>query len=81
MSASANDFRPVSEWIDLVKDPNSAFHSRMSEIYDGADRLQAVGVKMCLATLEAFADAYGADGKAILVRATGRVNLVGMHVV
>ncbi|MBA7650345.1 Galactokinase [subsurface metagenome] len=35
---------------------------------------------MCLRTLEAFAKAYGADCSVIIVRSTGRVNLVGTHI-
>ena len=72
--------RQVSGWIELLKDTNSAFHSRLEQIYGDKKNLKAEAAQMCLRTLEAFADAYGADHSVIIVRSVGRVNLVGTHI-
>ncbi len=82
--------RSVSSWIELVKDAGSAFHKRLNQIYGNNDDLRNAAAQMCLRTLQAFADAYGADRPpaclrqedrgVIIVRSIGRVNLVGTHV-
>jgi len=72
--------RLVSGWIELLKDTNSAFHSRLDQIYGDNGNLKAEAAQMCLRTLEAFANRYGADRSVIIVRSTGRINLVGTHI-
>jgi N-acetylgalactosamine kinase len=72
--------RPVSDWIALLRDTNSAFHGRLSQIYGDSDDLKREGVELCLRTLEAFADRYGPGRSVIIVRSTGRVNLLGTHI-
>ena len=73
-------WRPVNSWIELLKDTNSAFHNRLNQIYSNNDDLKTEAAQMCLRTLEAFAKEYGADRSVIVVRSTGRVNLVGTHI-
>ncbi len=72
--------RAVSKWIELVNDTNGAFHKRLNEIYGGDECLKAEAAKMCLRTLETFARTYGPDRNVIIVRSTGRVNLLGTHI-
>jgi len=80
MTVETSGQRPVSGWIGLLKDTNSAFHSRLDQIYGDNEGLKTEAAQMCLRTLEAFANAYGADRSVIIVRSTGRVNLVGTHI-
>jgi len=80
MAVETSGRRLVSGWIELLKDTNSAFHSRLDQIYGDNGDLKAEAAQMCLRTLEAFANAYGADRSVIIVRSTGRINLVGTHI-
>ncbi len=72
--------RLVDNWIDLIEDANSEFHRRLDEIYGDNCDLKSEAARMCRRTLEAFADAYGPDRNVIVIRSTGRVNLVGTHI-
>ena len=72
--------RSVSDWIKLIKDTNSAFHKKLGQIYGDNGGMKSQSAEMCLQTLEAFSRAYGKDGSVLIVRSTGRVNLVGTHV-
>jgi N-acetylgalactosamine kinase len=72
--------RPVSSWIKLIKDTNSAFHKKLGQIYGENGGVKSRATDMCLRTLETFSRAYGTDGSVLIVRSTGRVNLVGTHV-
>ncbi len=72
--------RPVDGWIDLVEDPNSAFHRRLDEIYGDNYDLKREAARMCRRTLEAFADRYAPGRDVMVIRSAGRVNLVGTHI-
>jgi len=72
--------RPVSDWIKLIKDTKSAFHKKLSQIYGDNENIKSKAAEMCLQTLEAFGRAYGRNRSVIIVRSTGRVNLVGTHI-
>ncbi len=80
MAVEIDGQRPVSSWIELVKDTSSAFHNGLNQIYGNNDDMKTEAAQMCLRTLEAFAKAYGADRSVIIVRSIGRVNLVGTHI-
>jgi N-acetylgalactosamine kinase len=80
MAAKINGQRRVSDWINLVKDKNSAFHRRLSQIYGDNTDLAIKAAQMCLHTLEAFASSYGPGRDVIIVRSAGRINLVGTHI-
>jgi len=72
--------RPVSSWIELIRDTRSTFHDKLHQIYGDNDDLKAEAARMCLETLEAFAQRYAADRSVIIVRSAGRVNLLGTHI-
>lgn len=72
--------RPVSGWIGLIKETNSAFHKKLGQIYGDNEDIKSRAADMCLRTLEAFSRAYGRESGVLIVRSTGRVNLVGTHV-
>ena len=80
MTVEYSGLRPVSIWIELIKDTNSAFHGRLEQIYGDNEDIKSEAAQMCLRTLEAFAKAYGTDRSVIIVRSPGRVNLVGTHI-
>jgi len=80
MVVEDNGRRPLDGWIDLVEDTNSAFHRRLDEIYGDNCDLKREAARMCRRTLEAFADRYAPGRDVIVIRSTGRVNLVGTHI-
>jgi len=80
MAVEYPGLRPVSSLIKLIKDTNSAFHKKLGQIYGNNGGMKSRAAEMCLQTLEAFGRAYGKDGSVLIVRSTGRVNLVGTHV-
>jgi len=80
MVADNGGCQPVDGWIDLVEDTNSAFHSRLDEVYGDNGDLKREAAWMCRRTLEAFADRYAPGRDVMVIRSTGRVNLVGTHI-
>lgn len=80
MSNENRGCRPIVSWIELIDSNGSSFYDRLDEIYDGNCDLKAEAAQMCLQTLLAFADRYGANGSVFVIRSTGRVNLVGTHI-
>jgi len=80
MVVEDNGRRPLDGWIDLVEDTNSAFHRRLDEIYGDNCDLKREAARMCRRTLEAFADRYAPGRDVMVIRSTGRVNLVGTHI-
>jgi N-acetylgalactosamine kinase len=80
MAASIPGRRPISSWLDLIRDQDSAFGNKLHHICGGHPDLKDEASQMCLRTLEAFADRYGPDRSVLLVRSAGRVNVVGTHI-
>jgi N-acetylgalactosamine kinase len=80
MPFEISGLQPVSSWIELIRDTNSTFHKKLHQIYADNDDLKLEAAKMCLHTLEAFAERYAADRSVLVIRSTGRVNLLGTHI-
>jgi N-acetylgalactosamine kinase len=80
MPFEISGLRPVSSWIELIRDRNDAFISKLHQIYGDNDDLKIEAVRMCLLSLGAFADRYGADRNVTIIRSAGRVNLLGTHI-
>lgn len=80
MAVTIRGRRPVNGWIDLIKDTDSAFHKTLDHIYGNNSDLKNEAVRMCLCTLEAFAERFGPDRSVLVIRSTGRVNVVGTHI-
>lgn len=80
MVTEINNLRPVSEWIALVSNSNGPFAEKLREIYGDDEKLKREATDMCLRTLEAFGDKFSPERKVIIVRSTGRLNLLGTHI-
>ena len=80
MSSKISGLQPVSDWIKLIDDTNSNFHKKLRQIYGDNDDLRNEAARMCLRTLESFAERYAADRSVLVIRSTGRVNLLGTHI-
>ncbi len=80
MPAEVEGARPIREWLSLLDDRQSAFYRKLAEIYGRGGDLIAAPARLCRRAVEAFGAAYGQEQSAIIVRSTGRINLMGMHV-
>ena len=80
MSIRTKAVRPITEWISLVEDTNGPFHDRLDSIYGDDEVAKSKAAKMCLQALKAFLQEYGENCDVIVIRSTGRVNLLGTHV-
>jgi N-acetylgalactosamine kinase len=80
MPSEISGLRPVSTWIELIRDRNSDFISKLHQIYGDNDDLKTEAVRMCLCSLGAFAAKYGADRNVLIIRSAGRINLLGTHI-
>jgi N-acetylgalactosamine kinase len=80
MPSKISGLQPVSSWIELIRDTNSTFHKKLRQIYGDNDELRNEAAQMCLRTLESFAERYAADCSVLVIRSTGRVNLLGTHI-
>lgn len=80
MALNVRGRRSVGDWIALIKNQDNPFNSRLERIYGDNQDLKAEAARMCLCCLEKFAEIYGKDSGVIIVRSTGRVNLLGTHI-
>ncbi len=80
MPFEISGLKSINNWIELIKNTSSTFHRKLHKIYGDNDDLKIEAADMCLRTLEEFAQRYTADRSVLLVRSTGRVNLLGTHI-
>jgi len=80
MSCQVSGCRPVKEWLSQLDDRQSALCRKLNEIYAGDEELSREAARVCRTALQAFGDCWSPDRSAMLVRSTGRINLLGMHV-
>lgn len=71
--------QPLDVWQKLLDDPDSSLQVKLSEIYGGRDLVQRPAALLRRA-IEEFGRSYGSNRSVFVVRSTGRVNLLGMHV-
>jgi len=72
--------RKVSQYCRLFAEDRAAVHAALRPIYGDEPEVLEQKRRLLQRTADAFAEAFGPDGDAIVVRSTGRVNLLGMHV-
>ncbi len=80
MAVEVGGLRPLSDWIALIKEENSAFENKLGQIYGENEDLKAEAAWMSLRCLEDFADRYGTNRSVLIIRSAGRVNLLGTHI-
>ncbi len=72
--------RKISRWRELLGEGRRGARSALAGIYGREGEVLEAKRLLFRRAADAFAEAFGADAEAILVRSTGRVNLLGMHV-
>jgi len=73
-------FRPVQRWQALFQSPPAGLKRRLREIYGPHDARWQHRLDAYKCVLGLFARRFGNDRPACIVRAPGRVNLMGRHV-
>jgi len=63
----------------MLADPQSALHEKIIALYGGAELIERP-LQLLRRTVDEFARSFGQDREAFIVRSTGRVNTLGMHV-
>ena len=71
--------RPVSEWLALLDDGDGPLTARLKRVHPDVPYFADV-IAMYRAVLGRFGERFAFDRPVGLVRAPGRVNLLGMHV-
>jgi N-acetylgalactosamine kinase len=77
---SAQEFRQAGKWLELLEKFPPKLVRRFTEIYGPDKKLHNERRKIYIRALKLFIERYGADRKVIIVRAPGRINLMGRHV-
>lgn len=80
MKREVRGSKSVREWLGLLQDPLSPFYRRLEEIYGDGEALTREPALVCLRAVQVFGETYGWDREVIVVRSTGRINLMGMHI-
>ena len=79
MAPEVRGSKPLYEWLNLIKDSQSPLYHRLDALY-GDEALTKEPAQACLRAVKAFGESYGWDRNVIIARATGRINLMGMHI-
>jgi N-acetylgalactosamine kinase len=77
---AAGSFRSVEGWLNLFDRGGHALQAALADIYGNDSELIQERVQTYRHVLEHFGKLYGFDKKVVLVRAPGRVNMMGRHI-
>ncbi len=70
---------PLAQWKKWLDTPGSPLVRRIADLYGGADLIEKP-LALLHRAIDEFARSFGGDRSVFVVRSTGRVNLLGMHV-
>jgi len=73
-------FKPPETWARILSTPDGALTGMLKAIYGGNQSLCEEKRSQLLRTVELFIQRYGTDGDVAVIRAPGRINLMGRHV-
>jgi len=76
----ARQYKPASQWLKIFETFPPKLRSTLAGIYGTDESLLNKRRKLFLKAIKLFARRFGADRKAVVVRAPGRLNLMGRHV-
>ncbi|HIC88386.1 MAG TPA: hypothetical protein EYP04_03160 [Anaerolineae bacterium] len=72
--------RKAGNWLRLLSDPDREVRNRFVRIYGEDTDLLEERIRWYRDVVRCFCELYGQDREAIVVRAPGRINLIGMHI-
>ena len=70
---------PLRKLAPMLEDTSSGVYRSLDELYPSSTNLQEKA-RLCLDALNVFSEHFGSDSDVFVVRAPGRINLLGMHV-
>lgn len=73
-------YKPPELWARCLRAPDAAVHGMLAGIYGHHPDLCEEKRNSLLAAVEEFIERFGPEGEVAVVRAPGRVNLLGRHV-
>jgi len=73
-------FKPPEAWARRLRDPDAEVHRMLVAIYGDNPALREEKRRHLLEAVELFIETYGNDEEVAVVRAPGRINLMGRHV-
>ncbi|NLE29365.1 MAG: NTP transferase domain-containing protein [Phycisphaerae bacterium] len=77
---SGREFRKAGRWLEMFETWPAKLANRFTEIYGPDKAIHQARRKIFINALKLFIKRYGADRRVIVVRAPGRINLLGRHV-
>jgi N-acetylgalactosamine kinase len=80
MASQAIPLHPVRQWLRAVEAPDSGFNRALRRICAGRADLHEQAARMCTRALRTFGDIHGPDRNVLVIRAAGRVNVLGTHI-
>ncbi|MCC6796604.1 MAG: NTP transferase domain-containing protein [Candidatus Hydrogenedentes bacterium] len=73
-------FKTPKEWAARLQSPDSEMNVLLRALYGESQSLREEKRKRLLAAVELFIKRFGTDGLVTVIRAPGRINLMGRHV-
>lgn len=80
VSLDPDIFKTPETWQQILANPDAALNQTLSAIYGENHDLREEKRMHLLRAVECFIEQYGKDGKIMVIRAPGRINLMGRHV-
>ncbi len=80
ISLNKNQYRKVSEWLRLLDKNEKNIHNWMLKIYGDHPELHQLKRRDLIKVLKCYGKRFGDEEKVLIIRAPGRVNLMGRHV-
>jgi len=77
---SKSKYRSVSEWMSEIEAGGTRLKRWLRNIYGPEPGLHAEKCRLLLRVLRCYGRRFGFDEKVVIVRAPGRINLMGRHV-
>lgn len=72
--------RTVQEWLNFLHSDSPRLHQLLQAVYGPSVALQESRLRQIVGVLHLFARCYGEQREVVVVRAPGRINLMGRHI-
>ncbi len=80
VNLSVNEYCTVRQWQKKIDAKGTLFNKWLKKIYGGHEDLHKKKITQIKKLLKCYGQKFGYDDKVVIVRAPGRVNLMGRHI-